>query len=102
MMRAHPAMIRGGWMEVHQSYSSNYLLSDTLDTRSSARWATDIRAGWDDKARGTRLAPFIGINNAFNHHYVSSVVITAAPGQLRNHTGRREWDHGRHVAGRSE
>src|SRR5256714_3529209 len=78
MMRAHPAVLRGGWMEVHQSYSSNYLLSDTLDTRSSAWWATDIRAGWDGKARGTRLAPFIGINNAFNHLYVSSVVINAA------------------------
>jgi iron complex outermembrane receptor protein len=28
-----------------------------------------------------RLAPFIGINNAFNHQYVSSVVINAARGR---------------------
>jgi iron complex outermembrane recepter protein len=34
--------------------------------------------GWEGKARGLHLAPFIGINNAFDHLYVSSVVINAA------------------------
>src|SRR5438477_8180317 len=80
--RAHPAVLHGGWMELHQIYSSDYLLSDTLGTRSSAWWATDVRAGWDGKAGWTRLAPFIGINNAFNHLYVSSVVINAARGRF--------------------
>jgi iron complex outermembrane receptor protein len=28
------------------------------------------------------LAPFIGINNLFNHQYVSSVVINAARGRF--------------------
>ncbi len=82
MLRAHPAVLRGGWMELHQTYSSDYLLSDTLGTRSSPWWATDVRVGWEGKAGGTRLAPFIGINNAFNHLYVSSVVINAARGRF--------------------
>ena len=82
VLRTHPAVLRGGWIELHQTYSSDYLLSDTLGTRSSPWWATDVRAGWEGKAGGTRLAPFIGINNAFNHLYVSSVVINAARGRF--------------------
>jgi iron complex outermembrane receptor protein len=57
-------------------------LSDTLSTRSSPWWTTDVRGGWEVKAGGTRLAPFIGINNAFNHLYVGSVVINAARGRF--------------------
>ena len=55
-------------------------MSDTLDTRTSPWWATNVRVGWegDGKAGRMRLAPFIGVNNAFNHKYVSSVVINAA------------------------
>jgi iron complex outermembrane receptor protein len=71
---------RGGgfWGEVQQTYSSDFLVSDTLDTRNSPWWATNVRAGWEGKGGGMRLAPFIGVNNAFNHKYVSSVVINAA------------------------
>jgi iron complex outermembrane receptor protein len=68
----------GFWAEVQQSYSSDFLVSDTLSTRTSPWWATNVRAGWDGKGGGMRLAPFIGVNNAFNHKYVSSVVINAA------------------------
>src|SRR5438105_428804 len=82
ILRANPAALRGAWIEAQQTYSSDYLLSDTLSIRSSPWWATDVRAGWDGKAGGTRLAPFIGINNAFNHLYVSSVVINAARGRF--------------------
>jgi len=82
VLRAHPAMLRGGWIELHQTYSSDYLLSDTLGTRSSPWWTTDVRGGWEGKAGGTRLGPFIGINNAFNHLYVGSVVINAARGRF--------------------
>jgi iron complex outermembrane receptor protein len=88
LFRAKPGMLRGGWLEVQQTYSSDYLLSDTLSIRSSPWWSTDIRAGWEgrgDQAVGggeMRLAPFIGINNAFNHLYVGSVVINAARGRF--------------------
>ena len=53
-------------------------MSDTLNTRAAPWWVTNVRVGWDGKVGGMRLAPFLGINNAFNHLYVSSVVINAA------------------------
>jgi iron complex outermembrane receptor protein len=78
VLGAHPTALRGVWVEVQQTYSSDFLVSDTLDTRTSPWWATNVRVGWDGQAGGMRLAPFIGVNNAFNHKYVSSVVINAA------------------------
>ncbi|MBW8840177.1 MAG: TonB-dependent receptor [Gemmatimonadetes bacterium] len=63
---------------MQQTYSSDFLVSDTLSTRTSPWWATNVRVGWEGKGRGMRLAPFLGVNNAFNHKYVSSVVINAA------------------------
>lgn len=78
VLRAQPGALRGVWAELQQSYSSDYLVSDTLNTRGASWWATNVRVGWDGKAGSVRLAPFLGINNAFNHRYVSSVVINAA------------------------
>ena len=78
LVRAQPAALRGAWAELQQSYSSGYFVSDTLSTRAAPWWSTTVRAGWEGKAGGMRLAPFVGINNAFNHLYVSSVVINAA------------------------
>jgi iron complex outermembrane receptor protein len=71
-------VLRGFWAELQQTYSSDFLVSDTLNTRTAPWWATNVRVGWEGKAGGMRLAPFIGVNNAFNHEYVSSVVINAA------------------------
>lgn len=81
-VRAQPAAFAGAWVEVQQSYSSGYLVSDVSSTRTSPWWSTNVRAGWDGNAGSMRLAPFIGINNAFNHQYVSSVVINAARGRF--------------------
>src|SRR6266550_1286762 len=78
MVRAQPAAFRGAWAEVQQSHSSGYFVSDTLSTRADPWWATNVRVGWEGKAGSMRLAPFLGINNVFNHLYVSSVVINAA------------------------
>jgi len=78
IVRSQPAAVRGAWLEIEQSYSSGYFVSDTLNTRAAPWWATNLRVGWDGKAGGIRLAPFLGVNNAFNHLYVSSVVINAA------------------------
>ena len=77
-MRAQPAALHGAWAEVQQSRSSGYFVSDTLSTRAAPWWSTNVRAGWEGTAGGMRLAPFVGIQNAFNHLYVSSVVINAA------------------------
>jgi iron complex outermembrane recepter protein len=78
ILRSQPSTARGAWLEIEQSYSSGYFVSDTLNTRAAPWWATNLRVGWDGKAGGIRLAPFLGVNNAFNHLYVSSVVINAA------------------------
>jgi len=78
MVRAQPAGFRGAWAEIQQSYSSGYFVSDTLSTRASPWWSTNVRVGWEGTAGRLRLGPFVGINNAFNHLYVSSVVINAA------------------------
>jgi iron complex outermembrane receptor protein len=80
-VRAQPVAFAGAWAEVQQTYSSGYLVSDVANTRTSPWWSTNVRAGWDGNASSMRLAPFIGINNAFNHRYVSSVVINAARGR---------------------
>ena len=78
IVRAQPPVFGGFWAEVQQSYSSGYYVSDLQPTRTSPWWATNVRLGWEGKAGQVRLAPFLGINNAFNHLYVSSVVINAA------------------------
>ncbi|HYX82759.1 MAG TPA: TonB-dependent receptor, partial [Gemmatimonadales bacterium] len=78
VLHLQPNAFRGFWTEVQQTYSSAYYVNDTLNTRTAPWWTTNVRAGWDGKAGGVRLGPFIGINNAFNHLYVGSVVINAA------------------------
>ena len=80
-IRAQPAALAGVWAEVQPTYSSGYLVSDVENTRTSPWWTTSVRAGWNGRAGTMRLAPFIGVNNAFNHQYVSSVVINAARGR---------------------
>jgi iron complex outermembrane receptor protein len=78
IVRAQPAGFRGFWAEVQQSYSSGYYVSDVQPTRTEPWWATNVRLGWEGTAGKVRLGPFIAVNNAFNHLYVSSVVINAA------------------------
>ena len=78
IVRLQPSASRGIWAEVQQSYSSGYLVSDVQPTRTSPWWATNVRVGWDGRVGQVQVAPFLGINNAFNHLYVSSVVINAA------------------------
>jgi iron complex outermembrane receptor protein len=82
LVRAQPAVFAGAWAEVQQTYSSGYLVSDVSNTRTMPWWSTNVRVGWEGKVGSTRLAPFVGINNAFDHLYVSSVVINAARGRF--------------------
>src|SRR5207247_5848507 len=65
---------RGGWAEVEETHSSGYLVSDALDTRTSAWWTTNVRVGWDGAAGSLRLRPFLGFNNVFNRSYVGSEI----------------------------
>jgi iron complex outermembrane receptor protein len=79
MLRARPAFARSLWSEVETTHSSDYLVDDTMSVRTSPWWTTTVRLGWDGTVGGLRLSPFVGFNNVFNRHYVSSVVINAAP-----------------------
>jgi iron complex outermembrane receptor protein len=80
-LRAQPGVARGGWIEIETAHASDYLVDDTLTVRTSPWWATTVRLGWEGRVRGTRLAPFLGINNVFDQLYVGSVVINAARGR---------------------
>jgi iron complex outermembrane receptor protein len=77
-LRAAPAVLHGVWAEVEETYSSGYLVSDTLSLRTAPWWGTVVRLGWDGAVGKVRVAPFIGVNNLLDRRYVSSVVINAA------------------------
>lgn len=80
-LRARPSAARGGWMEVETMHTSSYLVDDTLATRTTPWWHTNVRLGWEGTAGTVRISPFVGFNNVFNRHYVGSVVINAARGR---------------------
>ena len=86
LLEAGPPAARGGWIEIEQTYSSAYLVGDTVSTtaatsRVGSWWSTVLRLGWEGEWGALRMAPFLGVNNVFNHTYVSSVVINAARGR---------------------
>jgi iron complex outermembrane recepter protein len=82
-LRANPGGVlgRGAWGELETTYSAAYLVDDTLGTRTSPWWETNLRLGWEGTVAGTRLGPFVGVNNLFNRLYVGSVTINAARGR---------------------
>jgi iron complex outermembrane receptor protein len=80
-LRARPAALRGAWLEYDQTYSSGYLVDDTLSTRTAPWWAANVRAGWEGSAGSVRIAPFVGVYNLYNRLYVGSVTINAARGR---------------------
>src|SRR5213076_2289885 len=43
LLKGRPTFARGGWAEVEETHSSGYLVSDALDTRTSAWWTTNVR-----------------------------------------------------------
>jgi len=80
-LRARPAWGRGAWSEVETMYASSYFVDDTLQARTTPWWHTNLRLGWEGTLGTVRLSPFVAVNNAFNRHYVGSVVINAARGR---------------------
>ncbi|MFI5279687.1 MAG: TonB-dependent receptor family protein [Gemmatimonadales bacterium] len=81
LWQVRPAFARGAWLELEQTHSSSVLVDDTLNTRAAAWWKTDVRLGWDGRAAGGDVHPFVGMQNVFDAHYVGSVVINAANGR---------------------
>ena len=80
-LKAHPAALRGAWLEYDETYSSGYLVDDTLSARTSPWWAANVRLGWEGTAGSVRIAPFVGVENLYNRLYVGSVTINAARGR---------------------
>ncbi|HTI03951.1 MAG TPA: TonB-dependent receptor [Gemmatimonadales bacterium] len=91
MARAQAPRAGGLWLELEQTYSSGFFVNDTLSTRTAPWWATAVRVGWDGKVGGGRFSPFVGVNNMFNHLYVSSVVINAARDRYYEPAPRRNF-----------
>ncbi len=56
-------------------------MDDTLSTRISPWWTTNLRLGWDGTLGAFSVSPFVGLNNVFNRCYVGSVVINASQGR---------------------
>ena len=80
-VRVQPGGANGWWTEVETQHASGYLVDDTLSVRTNPWWMTMLRFGWTGRVVGTRVAPFLGVNNVFNRAYVSSVVVNAARGR---------------------
>jgi iron complex outermembrane receptor protein len=72
---------RGWWAEIESQHASSYLVDDTLSVRTRPWWVTHVRGGWDGQIRGTRISPWLGVNNLFGTEYVGSVVVNAARGR---------------------
>jgi len=81
LLQARPGFARGAWVELEETQSSGYFVNDTLPTRTSPWWSTNLRVGWDGVVGSVRLRPFVGFNNVFNRSYVGSVVINASGGR---------------------
>lgn len=79
--RAEPGWWRGGWLVAEASHASGYLVDDTASARTQRWWQMDVRAGWQGTAGEWQLGPFVAVQNVFDAHYVSSVVINAARGR---------------------
>jgi iron complex outermembrane receptor protein len=71
----------GVWADAEVVLTSSVLVDDTLSTRAEGWSVVNLRAGWEGRAGGTALRPFATLQNAFNAHYVGSVVINAAGGR---------------------
>jgi iron complex outermembrane receptor protein len=81
LWRLRPPSAGGAWTEIEQAFSSGFLVSDTLATRTAPWWRMDVRVGWDGTLGGLRVGPFAGLNNVLDHRYVGSVVANASGGR---------------------
>ena len=80
-VRLDPVWARGVWGVFDINHTSSYFVDDTLETRAEAWTAVDVRLGWDGRLGNWSVAPFVAVQNLFDHQYVSSVVINAARGR---------------------
>jgi iron complex outermembrane receptor protein len=84
-----PASARGVWGEIETRANSSVRMDDTLSTRASGWWTTDVRVGWEGRVAGMRVGPFAAVQNVFDRGYVGSVTINAARGRYYEPAPRR-------------
>ncbi|MFI5235616.1 MAG: TonB-dependent receptor family protein [Gemmatimonadales bacterium] len=74
--------IGSGWIAIDETIASS-LYGDDANTIPVAGWSTtDLRAGWDVRSGKDHIAPFLGLNNLWNAHYVGSVTINGFGGRV--------------------
>ncbi len=73
----------GAWtLEVEQTWSGP-MYGDDRNTVLVDGWSSvSVRAGWQGTIGGTRVAPFVAVNNVGDARYVGSVTVNGAAGRV--------------------
>jgi iron complex outermembrane receptor protein len=71
----------GLWGAVDNTHTSSLVVNDANTTEAEGWWTTNLRVGWDGQAGRVRIAPFVGVLNAFDERYSGSVVVNARGGR---------------------
>ena len=75
---------RAATLDVDHTWSGT-MFGDDRNTVKVADWgkgALNARLGWTGDFSGTRVSPFVAVNNAFNIAYVGSVNVNGAAGRV--------------------
>lgn len=75
---------RSATLDIDHTWSGT-MFGDDRNTVKVADWgkgALNARVGWTGEFGGTRVSPFVAVNNAFNVDYVGSVNVNGAAGRV--------------------
>ncbi len=92
---ARGTVLRDGWFDIDQSFSSSYF-ADDANTQLVDGWGgktnhtpagvgggvTALRLGWNFHPGSARIAPFLGIDNLFDRTYIGAVTVNGAVGRV--------------------
>ncbi|MCH8934684.1 MAG: TonB-dependent receptor [Gemmatimonadetes bacterium] len=75
-------MQSGLWFATDYNVASSYYVDDANTAENKGWFTADLRGGWEGVVAGWRLAPFVGVLNAFNKRYVGSITVNAGFGRF--------------------
>ena len=75
-------MQSGLWFATDYNVTSSYYVDDANTAENKGWFTADLRGGWESVVAGWRLAPFVGVLNAFNKRYVGSITVNAGFGRF--------------------
>lgn len=92
---ARGTVLRDGWFDLDQSFSSSYF-ADDANTQLVDGWGartantpagvgggvTALRLGWNFHPGAARIAPFFGVDNLFDRTYVGAVTVNGTVGRV--------------------